>query len=147
MVWTSMGAQFIKHINWNDLATSGWRHLFPKQSNFKKLEEIWRFILLIRSLFRRWAGRQNLKAVVWENAKTLQNLPYLGKAVWLNHSIKFKLMGMKNSHFNSCLSCLLPPSSYEGRRELGRQLSFWWKTLKLIGHYGIPVRSVSSRPS
>ena len=35
------------------------------QSNFKKFEEIWRFNLLIRSLFRRWAGRQNLNAVVW----------------------------------------------------------------------------------
>ena len=31
----------------------------------------------------------------------------------------------------SCLSCLHPPPSYEGR-----QLSFWWKTLNLIGHYG-----------
>ena len=45
-----MGAQFIKHINWDDLATSSWKHLFQKQSNFKKFEEIWRFILLIRSL-------------------------------------------------------------------------------------------------
>ena len=69
VVWTSMGAQIIKHINWDDLATSGWKHLFPKQSNFKKFEEIWRFILLIRSLFRRWAGRQNLKAVVWVTVK------------------------------------------------------------------------------
>ena len=62
---TSMGAQFIKHIIWDDLATSGWKHLFPMQSNLKKFEEIWSFNLLIRSLFRRWAGRQNLKAVVW----------------------------------------------------------------------------------
>ena len=62
---TSMGAQFKKHINWDDLATSGWKHLFPMQSNLKKFKEIWRFILLIRSLFRRWAGRQNLNAVVW----------------------------------------------------------------------------------
>ena len=60
-----MGAQFIKHKNWDDLATSGWKHLFSMQSNFKKFEEIWRFILLIRSLFRRLAERQNLNAVVW----------------------------------------------------------------------------------
>ena len=60
-----MGAQIIKHINWDDLATSGWKHLFPKQSNFKKFEEIWRFILLIRSLSRRCARRQNLNVVVW----------------------------------------------------------------------------------
>ena len=58
-----MGAQFIKHIIWDDLATSGWKHLFPMQSNFKKFEEIWRFILLIRSLFRRCDGL-HLKAVV-----------------------------------------------------------------------------------
>ena len=64
-MWTSMGAQFIKHKNWDDLATSDWKHLFSMQSNFKKFEEIWRFILLIRSLFRRWARRQNLNAVVW----------------------------------------------------------------------------------
>ena len=45
---------------------------------------------------------------------------------------------MRVFHQNeSCLSCLHPPSSYEGRREQGRQLSFWWKTLNLIGHYGI----------
>ena len=31
-----MGAHFIKHINWDDMATSGWKHLFPKQSNFLK---------------------------------------------------------------------------------------------------------------
>ena len=38
----------------------------------------------------------------------------------------------------SCLSCLHPPSSYGGRREQGRQLSIWWKTLILIlGSYGI----------
>ena len=44
---------------------------------------------------------------------------------------------MRVFHQNeSCLSCLHPPSSYEGRREQGRQLSFWWKTLNLIGHYG-----------
>ena len=60
-----MGAQFIKHIIWDDLATSGWKHLFPMQSNLKKFEEIWRFILLIRSLFRRCARRQNLNVVVW----------------------------------------------------------------------------------
>ena len=35
------------------------------QSNLKKFEEIWRFILLRRTLFRRWARRQNLNAVVW----------------------------------------------------------------------------------
>ena len=35
-----------------------------------------------------------------------------------------------------CLYCLHPPLSYEGRREEGRQLSLWWKTLNLIGHYG-----------
>ena len=64
---TSMGAQFKKHINWDDLATSGWKHLFPMQSNLKKFEEIWRFILLIRSLFRRCARRQNLNVVVWGN--------------------------------------------------------------------------------
>ena len=64
-IWTSMGAQFMKHIIWDDLATSGWKHLFPMQSNLKKFEEIWRFFLLIRCLSRRWAGRQNLKAVVW----------------------------------------------------------------------------------
>ena len=61
-----MGAQFIKHIIWVDLVTSGWKHLFPIQSNLKKYEEIWRSILLIRSLFRRCAGRQNLTAVVWD---------------------------------------------------------------------------------
>ena len=45
---------------------------------------------------------------------------------------------MRVFHQNeSCLSCLHPPSSCEGRREQGRQLSFWWKTLNLIGHYGI----------
>ena len=45
---------------------------------------------------------------------------------------------MRICHQNeSCLSCLHPPLSYEGRREQGRQLSFWWKTLNLIGHYGI----------
>ena len=60
-----MGAQFIKHKNWDDLAFSDWKHLFSMQSNFKKFEEIWRFILLIRSLFRRLAERQNLNAVVW----------------------------------------------------------------------------------
>ena len=60
-----MGAQFIKHIIWDDLATSGWKHLFPMQSNLKKFEEIWRFILLIRSLSRRCARRQNLNVVVW----------------------------------------------------------------------------------
>ena len=60
-----MGAQFIKHINWDGLATSGWKHLFPMQSNLTKFEEIWRFILLIRSLFRRCAQRQNLNVVVW----------------------------------------------------------------------------------
>ena len=32
-------------------------------------------------------------------------------------------------------SCPHPPSSYEGRREQGRQLSSWWKSLTLIGHY------------
>ena len=37
----------------------------------------------------------------------------------------------------SCLSCPHPPLSYEGRREQKRQLSFCWKTLILIGHYGI----------
>ena len=63
-IWKSMGAQFIKHIIWDDLATSGWKHLFPMQSNLEKFVEIWRFILLIRSLFR-WAGWQNLNAVVW----------------------------------------------------------------------------------
>ena len=53
-MWKFMGAQFIKHKNWDDLATSGWKHLFSMQSNFKKFEEIWRFnILLIRNLFRR----------------------------------------------------------------------------------------------
>ena len=62
-----MGAQFIKHIIWDDLATSGWKHLFPMQSNLKKFEEIWRFILLIRSLSRRCARRQNLNVVVWDN--------------------------------------------------------------------------------
>ena len=61
-----MGAQFIKHKNWDDLATSDWKHLFSMQSNFKKFEEIWRFILLIRSLFRRCARRQNLNVVVWD---------------------------------------------------------------------------------
>ena len=60
-----MGAQLIKHIIWDDLATSGWKHLFPMQSNLKKFEEIWRFILLIRSLSRRCARRQNLNVVVW----------------------------------------------------------------------------------
>ena len=60
-----MSAKFIKHIIWDDLATSGWKHLFPMQSNLKKFEEIWRFILLIRSLFRRCARRQNLNVVVW----------------------------------------------------------------------------------
>ena len=64
-----MGAQFIKHIIWDDLATSGWKHLFPMQSNLKKFEEIWRFILLIRSLSRRCARRQNLNVVVWASAK------------------------------------------------------------------------------
>ena len=45
---------------------------------------------------------------------------------------------MRVFHQNeSCLSCLHPPLSYERRREQGRQLSFWWKTLNLIGHYGI----------
>ena len=61
-----MGAQLIKHIIWDDLATSGWKHLFPMQSNLKKFEEIWRFILLIRSLSRRCARRQNLNVVVWD---------------------------------------------------------------------------------
>ena len=64
-----MGAQFIKHIIWDDLATSGWKHLFPMQSNLKKFEEIWRFILLIRSLSRRCARRQNLNVVVWVPSK------------------------------------------------------------------------------
>ena len=68
-MWTSMGAQFVKHKNLDDLATSGWKHLYSMQSNFKKFEEIWRFILLTRRLFRRWAGRQNLNAVVWALAK------------------------------------------------------------------------------
>ena len=67
-----MGAQFIKHIIWDDLATSGWKHLFPMQSNLKKFEEIWRFILLIRSLSRRCARRQNLNVVVWVFVKTKQ---------------------------------------------------------------------------
>jgi len=78
VVWTSMGAQLIKHINWDDLTTSGWKHPFPKQSNFKTFEEIWRFILLIRSLFRRWAGRQNLKVVVWD----AQEKVGCGKRAW-----------------------------------------------------------------
>jgi len=73
-----MGAQLIKHINWDDLTTSGWKHPFPKQSNFKTFEEIWRFILLIRSLFRRWAGRQNLKVVVWD----AQEKVGCGKRAW-----------------------------------------------------------------
>ena len=38
--------------------------------------------------------------------------------------------------YESYLVCPHPPSSYEGRREQGRKLSFWWKTLNLIGHYG-----------
>ena len=35
----------------------------------------------------------------------------------------------------SCPSCPQPPSSYEERREQGRQLSFWWNAVNLIGHY------------
>ena len=49
---SSMGAQFIKHISWDHLATSGWRHLFPMQSNQEKFEETRRFILLISTLFK-----------------------------------------------------------------------------------------------
>ena len=36
----------------------------------------------------------------------------------------------------SWLSCPHPPLSFKGRREQGRQLSFRWNTLNLIGHYG-----------
>ena len=36
---TRMGAQFKKHINWDDLATSGKKHLFQLQINLKKFEE------------------------------------------------------------------------------------------------------------
>ena len=32
-----MGAQFIKHINVYDFATSGLKHLFPMQSNFTEI--------------------------------------------------------------------------------------------------------------
>jgi len=43
---------------------------------------------------------------------------------------------VRDFHQNeSCPSCPHPPSSYEERREQGRQLSFWWKSLTLIGHY------------
>ena len=46
----------------------------------------------------------------------------------------------------SCLSCLHPPSSYEGRREQGRQLSIWWKTLILIlGSYDCKVKKLQAR--
>ena len=38
--------------------------------------------------------------------------------------------------WGNCLSCPHPPTSYEGRREQGRQLSFWWETLNLIRHDG-----------
>ena len=51
--------------------------------------------------------------------------------------MRYRGVKMRVFHQNeSCLSCLNPPSSYEGRREQERQLSFWWKTLNLIGHYG-----------
>ena len=104
---TSMGAQFKKHINWDDLATSGWKHLFPMQSNLKKFKEIWRFILLIRSLFGRWARRQNLNAVVWGYVKNNYTLCadwslqekkegqhygitlYLGRVYWADTDILF----------------------------------------------------------
>ena len=53
-------------------------------------------------------------------------------------TILWRPIKMRVFHHNeSCLSCLHPPSNYEGRREQGRQLSFWWKTLNLIGHYSI----------
>ena len=104
---TSMGAQFKKHINWDDLATSGWKHLFPMQSNLKKFKEIWRFILLIRSLFGRWARWQNLNAVVWGYVKNNYTLCadwslqekkegqhygitlYLGRVYWADTDILF----------------------------------------------------------
>ena len=51
------------------------------------------------------------------------------------------------SHQNeSCLSCFHPPASYEGRREQGRQLSIWWKTNNLIGHYGTVYTGYKGRP-
>ena len=101
-MWTSMGAQFIKHINWDDLATSGWKHLFPMQSNSKKFEEIWRFILLIRSLFRRWAGRQHLKAVVWERGR-LCHVLYIHIAFHLSilHYFSLKTSSISTANIHS----------------------------------------------
>ena len=36
-------------------------------------------------------------------------------------------------------------SIYEGRREQGRQLSFWWKTLNWIGHHGTFAVNIQNR--
>ena len=104
-----MGAQVIKHINWDDLATSCWKHLFPKQSNFKKFEEKWRFILLIRRSFRGCARRQNLNVVVWDCGKILLlSLPPLD-------GVGFR---------SSCSSSLLPRSDPDEESESKSKISF-----------------------
>ena len=54
------------------------------------------------------------------------------------------VVSYQNESFSSKqeLPCL-PPSSLDlwRRKRASRQLSFWWKTLILIGHYGIPFPS------
>ena len=90
-MWTSMGTQFIKHIIQGDLDTSDWKHLLPMQSNTRKFEDILRFILLTGSLFRRCAGRQNLKAVVWVPLALFEESPKSLQVGWfLRQQVKFK---------------------------------------------------------
>ena len=48
------------------------------------------------------------------------------------------VVSFQSERFSSkCALSFLPPSSlrYEERRKQGRQLSFWWKALNLMGHY------------
>ena len=56
-----------------------------------------------------------------------------------SHSLAVTVVSYQNESFSSKweLPCL-PPSSLElwRRERASRQLSFWWKTLILIGHYG-----------
>ena len=61
--------------------------------------------------------------------------------------LKLTVVSYQNGNFSSKLELpCLPPSSLElwRRERASRQLSFWWKTLILIGHYyGIIIWSKS----
>ena len=102
--------------NWLSRESKWWRAKKPRMIFLELLHFITRILACGKIEF------QNIKAVI----------PCRHDLLWCGVLSKWEFFIKMRAAF----IIFYPPSSYEGRREQGRQLSFWWKTLNLIGHYG-----------